>query len=300
MFGSVVLEVGLGLAIVYVLLSVFCSALKESIAGYLGMRAATLQEGIRNLLSDGTPQGDDLVKKLYEHPLISGFAKEGKRPSYIPSRTFTLALMDIAASVNVAAGPISIESVRNGVAGLPESVRKALLPLIDDGERDLKRARENIEKWFDDAMDRVSGWYKRRAQLIIIAFAFLLTVLVDADTIHMANVLWRDSSLRGSLASAAVEAATLPTHGAPDSSNPAFKQLQERVESVALPIGWSSPTFGEWYRRASNATPKEILKKVIGLALTTIAVSLGAPFWFDILGKLVNLRATGDPPARRE
>lgn len=312
MFGSVVLEVGIGLAIVYLMLSVFCSTLKEFVAGYLGLRAATLQEGIRNLLSDGTPLGEDLAKKLYDHPLITGLAKEGKRPSYIPSRAFTLALLDIAAPANAAAGPIPFESLRNGVAGLPESVRTALLPLIDDGERDLKKAKENIEKWFDDAMDRVSGWYKRKAQLIIAALALVVTGVADADTIHMANVLWRDTSLRGALGAAAVEVArqplarqttgetvTQPTQGAADSSNPAVKNLQERLEPVALPIGWSAPNFKEWYRQASSATPKEILKKMVGLILTAIAVALGAPFWFDALGKLVNLRSNGDPPARK-
>jgi hypothetical protein len=43
--------------------------------------------------------------------------------------------------------------------------------------------------------------------------------------------------------------------------------------------------------------PPQIAAGLVGLLLTTLALSLGAPFWFDILNKIVNVRAVGRTPA---
>ena len=106
MFNTTVIDVVIGLVFVYLLLSLMCSAANEMIEGWLKNRAADLERGLRELLKD--PQGNGLVKKVYDHPLISGLF-EGtydpqevgklkralgklKLPSYIPARTFALVL----------------------------------------------------------------------------------------------------------------------------------------------------------------------------------------------------------------
>ena len=96
MFGSEILEVAIGLVLVYLVLALICSALSEWIARILALRASTLEDGIRNLLED--PEGNHLAKKIYDHPLVKGLSKKGwinkARPSNIPARTFALALFD--------------------------------------------------------------------------------------------------------------------------------------------------------------------------------------------------------------
>jgi hypothetical protein len=98
-FGSGVLDVAIGVAFVYLLLSLICSAVTEGIARIFAMRSSNLKDGIRNLLDDQGEVG--YVQALYEHPLISGLYRQGwfdrlvrrdGKPSYIPSRTFALAL----------------------------------------------------------------------------------------------------------------------------------------------------------------------------------------------------------------
>lgn len=42
------------------------------------------------------------------------------------------------------------------------------------------------------------------------------------------------------------------------------------------------------------------LWKIVGLAATALAISQGAPFWFDLLQKVVNLRLAGTPPPTNE
>ena len=312
MIGSEVLEVAIGVAFVYLLLSLMCTILNEWVSGFMAMRSQNLEAGIRHLLSD--PDGTGLAKQLYEHPLIKGLSKPGKRPSYVPSQLFALALLDLVAPVDRAAGPKAFTKVRQMVAAFPDvQLQKVLLACLDEAGNDLKAARENVERWFNDAMDRVSGWYRRKTQLIVLVLALLVTLAVNADTIMIANSLSRDAVLRAAIVAAAQETAKQPP---PEAIEPAAEesgissrptdaeapltritQLRDELQQLQLPIGWS----------LSNGDPRRLpdpydiqgwFMKVLGLLFTTMAVSLGAPFWFDTLSKLINIRAAGKPPEK--
>ena len=87
MFGSQILEVVVGLILVYLLLSIASSGIKEFISGITDMRSKTLEEAIRKMLQD---PGNGLAEQLFNHPLISGTAEPGKKPSYISARNFSL------------------------------------------------------------------------------------------------------------------------------------------------------------------------------------------------------------------
>src|SRR5215211_7898697 len=103
MFGSTVLEVAIGVIFIYLLFSLISSAVNEYISSLLNKRGENLFEGIKNLLND--PKFTGLAQKLYNHGLVDGISqaskdpnKPSRRPSYIASKTFALALLDILAS----------------------------------------------------------------------------------------------------------------------------------------------------------------------------------------------------------
>ncbi len=291
--GSAIVEVAIGVVFVYLLLSLICSSLNEWIAAKRNMRAKTLEEGIRNLLND--PQGTALAGDLLKHPFIKGLARPGDMPSYIPSRNFAIALFDMIAPADPAAGARTLKDIREKVAQLPNpAVQKTLLLLIDDAEGDLKKARQSVERWFDDAMDRVSGWYTRNTRAVILGLALAVSVALNVDTIFIARSLWYDGSMRASLVSAAGEFARQPSStGAQPLEN--VKQVQAEIRKLPFPIGWSLAPKDV---RGIPSTFWGVVTKIIGLLFTTVAVSLGAPFWFDILNKLVNLRAAGKQPEK--
>lgn len=284
MLGSSVLEVATGLFFVYFLLSVICSAIKEWISGVMGLRASTLEAGIRRLLDDGT---SGLAGKLFQHGMIQGLAQSsGGRPSYIPSSAFATALLHTIAPSQSSGIVASVTSVASAVRNLPASPAKdALLAMTSQAGMNIERLRENIENWFNAAMDRLSGQYKRITQLIIFAVAFLVVAGLNADSYMIANRLIRDSSLRTSLASSATQTAKQGNQQIPGVSD-AFKQAE-----LAVPLGWTETDFRHFPTNCG-----EFAEKVLGLLITMIAVSLGAPFWFDLLNSLVNLRSTGSPP----
>ena len=236
MFNSGILDVAVGLVFLYLLLSLICSAVNELIEAKLRMRAKDLEQGLRELLYD--LDGTGLVKKLYEHPLVFGPYQTrspscnfvvAEKPSYIPARNFALALMDIispargsaisgAAFATVLPSSLSdtqtalTSSLRQAIAqpatenplSQNRNIQQALLALVDAAGNDINQARENIENWFNSAMDQVSGWYKRRTQRIILGLGLAVAIAVNADTISLARSLSMDIAMRGSLAAAAV------------------------------------------------------------------------------------------------
>src|SRR6266487_3223494 len=217
------LEVVIGLSFVYFVLSLICSAVTESIASMRGWRAAKLELGIKNLLSGSdsvTGEGRFLAKQLYEHPLIQALIKpkDGKRargehpwPSYIPSRTFISALLDVAtdsahaargeqAAEGGGAGPVAELDLDKVIEAIPSpKVQQALLALLRDAKGELEPFRRNAEQWFDDSMQRVSGWYRRHVQIVLWVVGALVVVLLNVDTLPIANTLWKDPATRSAV-----------------------------------------------------------------------------------------------------
>jgi hypothetical protein len=320
MFGSTVLEVAVGVVFVYLSLSLVCTAAHELIASVMTWRARNLAHGLQNLLN--YKDSDELLKGLYNHPLIQSLYRDGKRlPSYIPSRTFALALMDM---IVPAGSPDrnSLDGIRKAVQNTDKvdaQVRNTLLVLIDETDNKLKEAvsevqkaqtalsgvQENVETWFNDSMERVSGWYKRKSQAMTFALAVLFAFALNVDTIMITKRLSTDPSLRASLNAMAEKAAQLPapTNGqTEDTRSPeqrtqdAYNNFLERnkvLTGLGIPLGW---------REASNrpSEPWDWPMKFFGLLLTAGAASLGAPFWFDMLNKIITIRSSGKAPEEKQ
>lgn len=261
LLGSAVLEVAIGLALIYLLLAVFCTTANEWIAALLNTRANMLRQGIMQLL-----HGDDFADQFYNHPLIRALMKDGEHPSYLPARAFARTVMDIATPLH--AGYITFEQLEEGIQALPGcGARASLLAVIQSSDRRIEGAQQAIEGWYNDGMDHVSSWYKRRTQLWTALLAVTITVAVNADTIRMARDLWLEPALRGAVATAAGSG-----HAA---------------QSIEPLLGWNGA--GDWNN------PAACLAHVAGWVVTVVAVSLGAPFWFDLLNKVVNVRSAAKP-----
>lgn len=326
MFGSEVLDVAIGLIVVYLLLSLFATAVREALESVFKTRAVFLETGIRELLDDRSGLG--LAKELYEHPLISSLyqgrydpavaaAGEAPRrtkerttganlPTYIPSPSFSAALVDLvvrgpatAADSDLQRAPITLESLRTGVdlVGSPH-VRRALLIALDSADGDLAQAKVNIERWFDRSMDRVSGWYKRRTHYWLLLIGALTTLALNVNTIAIAQHLARSKAARElvvgraeSIVADRLTAGAVAGEGAPPSSiDEAKATLAARLaalQSLDLPIGW------EHLQPRGNARVTWFLEQLVGLLLTTLAITLGAPFWFDALNRVMQIKTTG-------
>jgi len=286
-FGSEILEVAIGMGFLYLLLSLVCSAVTEGVARMFAMRSGTLRSGIRNLLAD--LEGSGLAKIFYDHPLIKGLYRQGwfdriigrgGKPSYISPRVFALALFDTAAPSESTLSSRSFDDIRSRVANIDDDdLKRALLVCMDAADGDLDRARDNVECWFDDAMERVSGWYRRKVQLVILGVAMAVSVPLNVDSFDVANALWNDAVLRDAVVAAAQRDTGQPLRGD-------LNVIEEQLGELGLPLGWSSAPQGFMAWAA----------KIAGLLFTIVALSLGAPFWFDLLNRFMGVGSSGQPP----
>ena len=210
LFGSTTLDVVIGLVFVYLLLAIICTTVNEWIAGILNARSKNLAAAIKQMLdgqagpdvsSDAKTGVDWFLKQFYAHPLIAGMNQPGKKdahPAYLSPRAFAAAVIDITTQQKP--GVISFADLETGIGNLPNGdVKRALLALIQNANGDLPRAEKNIEAWFDDTMQRASGWYKRKTQVWTVIIAVVLTLGLNADTIRILKTLWTDPTLRAEL-----------------------------------------------------------------------------------------------------
>jgi len=271
MLGSTVLEVAIGLTFCYGTVALIVSTLQEALAAAFRLRANTLLAGIKSMLND--PRFDGLARAVYTHPLVNPHADGGTprekdmrtRPSYIEPAYFAIALVDSLWKV-----PGDFAQLGGAIDTIPDpQVRQAMRGLYDRA-RDLQQFQDMLAGWFDNAMARMSGTYKRRQMLISLLVALLLAILFNIDSIHLFRTLWQQPALAAHI------------HDAPGALDAAvFDAL------MALPIGWT---------RFPPVADADFALQVAGWLITASTALFGAPFWFDLMQRVVRMRSTGTRP----
>lgn len=288
MFGSTILEMAIGLILVFLVMSLICSAIREGIEAFAKHRALDLEHGIRELLQD--PDGQGLTRELYSHPLVFGmfqgayealpkrkwFARGSNLPSYIPGSNVARALIDLD---------------QQGRINSP-AFKTVLRSLSAETGDDVVQLRKNIEQWFDSAGDRIGGWYKRRTQILLLGLGFTASVALNVNSIVIADSLFHSSELRTAVvASAERFAATNPVDAATQAASAEFHNSVTELHNMAdigLPMGWG--------KGRPSDVPLYVM--LLGWLITGFAVTLGAPFWFDLLNKVVSVRSTVKPKVK--
>ena len=158
----------------------------------------------------------------------------------------------------------------------------------------------NVQNWFDSAMDRVSGWYKRESQHILFWLGLVLVVALNVDTIAIVRHLATSETARAALVREAQEEVArdatpvrAPTADAPataasvHAADDKVRALSDRLLSLNVPIGWDTAHPG--------GSAVQWATSIAGWLLTAFAISFGAPFWFDLLNKIMVIRSTVKP-----
>jgi hypothetical protein len=436
MFGLEILDVVIGLMFVYLLLSLLATAINEYVSALLNMRGKELARGLGRLLDNlddkiaeakafeglgprtaPAASPPTLTERFYSHRLIRplatrrgwifrAFSKEPRLPSYIPARTFAMALLDVLGYTDPdAADPVSPPGGAQGTAlvaimkilkrespldvselsgllstaNLPEPVQVRLLEAFTGSQNRLQHLHDGVEVWFNNAMDRVSGAYKRNVQGWLFLIGLLISASSNADTIDMWRRLSTNDELARAMAARAVNSlpsleprvrraenpppsasvpatpanpaasgATGTADGVTDSAavddtvagdslpapalpapltqptpvaataatttpqTPAdsawrdYEIARAELDSMELKLGWTREDALKAGLLTSRLTPDlfpfdrgGFWAKLVGLLLTAMAISLGAPFWFDLLNKVVSIRSAGRSPAER-
>jgi hypothetical protein len=306
MFNTAVLNLAIGLIFCFLTVSLATGAIVEAIASLLAVRAKTLRKGIGQLLND--PNFTGLAKLLYDHAAVnprgpgttsSTFQKTD--PAYIDRQLFGQAILDVlmispavAKAANSPSAPLGKPTVDDlqtavhdalseaataqgkppaipgGKAAPDEQLKQFLNGVIERSVGDPDKIKAELVAWFDNAMDRVSGWYKRWTQLIAFIFALILAAGLNIDSIGVAKALWQQPTLADKL-----------TADKDLKADQAIKELD-----AAIPIGW--PNTGQNWGIA-----------FLGWLITALSTLFGAPFWFDLLQNFIRLKGTGPSPVEK-
>lgn len=245
---------------------------------------------------------DNPVRFFYEHPVVYSLSKPGVLPDHLPTKDFTVALLDalddagrIGGGKTKTSDTITMENIKKGIYQLDNKLADRLRSLIytaqinsKNGQADLESFQSAVAQWFDDTASRGKVWYKGNMQRVGIICGVLLAFALNADTIGIANALWHNAVLRESISQVADAAARQGQ--APDTER-AQAQLEELM-ALGLPIGWSFDGAPD-NPRALPTTTGGWISKSIGLLLTGFAISQGSKIWFDLMNRLLNLRSSG-------
>jgi hypothetical protein len=272
--------------------------------------------------------GEALLQSFYNHPLIYALyrgnyappkqpdagsdkaleakhktdrkAVQNKLPSYIPSASFALAVMDMTAGGATSGLPLTVDRLSTSISALPPGKLRDMLRLaVRTSQNDVAKVQTFLEDWYNSAMDRVSGVYKRHTQVIVFVFSLVVCVGLNVNTVIITEALSQNLTLRQTIVAQADAAAQKPATSDPK----ALRAQIDAIQQTGLPIGWGADT--RLRTEALMALPpsgKPTITVIIGTVellagwlITAFAITLGAPFWFDVLNKITALRSSIKP-----
>ena len=230
-------------------------------------------------------------------------------PSYISARSFADAVIDLVAPG--AAGQTTMNTIRQSLEALPETMtpfKPSLQALAKNAGDDVGRFRTGVEQWYDDHMDRVSGWYKRYTAKITLVAGAILVVLLNINALTIGRTLYTESTVSTAISTVAAKVTSCPKG---EDQQQCLASLEGQLSAAAaagLPIGWGTvrdctepQARCNWleqrgiFSRHGNSGWQLVLV-LIGFLIMVVALVPGARFWFGLLSKLGSLRSTGPKP----
>ncbi|MDH5366697.1 MAG: hypothetical protein OEW67_06905 [Cyclobacteriaceae bacterium] len=316
----IIIETALAVVTVIILLSIITSAVFELIGRYTRNRSKLLREAIGQALHDPA-LNKNYGELLYNHPQLKALHRTSvDKPSYVDPDTFASALTDTIIDqyetenlrcdkeTNTYSIPATIEAA-SAIQKLESAVKEmkftevgTLLKSFTASADNINEVKANISGWYENFMDRVTGWYTRDTQKRLVLVGFLVAAALNVDLINITSQIYKDAEIREELVTIgmALEVGDLACDSINTSQCDSLKTDKELVKKIndkykqlsktGLSIGWSKADF-----KTLNAGGiiGNYLRLLFGWLLTAIALSRGAPFWFNVLSSLINLRSSG-------
>lgn len=332
MFNSPIIDLALTLSFTYFSLSLTVSTVHEYLSALLNKRGEYLKNAIECLLFD--QDWKKIAEKLYNNPNITSLKKDSSSlPSYIPAGNFAAALMDqFKDDKNIILDMNKIRDVLtdDGIAaqvGISAGIRKLLLNFYERAQGDLQSFQKQIETFYNSAMDRASGVYKRSSQFIVFIISVVICASLNVDTINIVNKLWSKQDVLKHTADnvqstvnqlnkekynpntdfiefeadkiTVIKNARVDTSKTLRDGKKVVNQastVKTFMNNAGIPVGWTAQNTPDLKGKTFCQNFLSLLIKIMGLLLTAVALMLGAPFWFDLINKIVSLRAAGKKP----
>jgi hypothetical protein len=329
MFNSVYLDIAIGMIFIFLLYSILATAILEIFATWINIRGKYLRRSIHVMMND-FHLGNKLASDFYEHPLIRkiSFSRKDRLPSYIDPELFSKVVKDVLPDVNL--GKDRDVSDQEKIRLLPDGeLKKALTVYM---EKTATEVDTQIQKWFNNSMDRLSGAYKRMTQNRLLIIGLILAVTFNVNSISVFTRLAADKEARAALVKQAedfmeanqnydsmmqkykrrpnMDSLARAKDSAERNRNDSvlfehFKKQRDSIKAFidndikkannAIGIGWDAME-GDTFWKKLRGVGWDWPATVLGWIITAFAITLGAPFWFDLLKKVIRIRGSGVKP----
>ena len=285
MFNSTAIEVVIGLVFVYILYSLLVTIVTELISSLINERGRVLKKGIQRMLDD---DGEAIFSdEFLQRPEIKYLSNKNRLPSYINASTFSRAMINILRKANDANEVFGEYMEKLKKEKESSETKEIIYNILVEANGNIENLKTLLDNWYNETMGRVAGWYKRKMQLITFIIGLLIAFSLNVDTIAIAKKLTRESDTRLEMVKLATDFAKEANADTATTArvNTEVKQIIEDIRDQESIISISTPSL--------DPRTSAFWLYVLGCLITAIALSLGAPFWFDIMNKIVKLRGSG-------
>lgn len=189
---------------------------------------------------------------------------------------------------------------------LPASVIQNMATLANRAQMKAKTTAEGIDilhqeiaSTYEKSMTRAAGVYRRNAKGVAILIGFSIAVIANADTFHIVSVLAKDATVRTTIVNNAEKLVQNNQLNSPEDTKKLQVETNNLVQEIILPIGWNKMNLEQQMGLVKDRRNPVLLNgyftMFLGWLTSGIAISMGAPFWFELIGRIVNVRNSGQP-----
>ena len=303
------LDVLIGLAVIMLALGMAVTLITQFVTTVLNTRGRNLRRGLTHLLTQLDPAltgelARTVAGAVLTHPLVG--TATGRLGTVVHREEFTKLLLQLAggrstldeAAKKALAAALAANGITNPAStlaevravslrleaadpGLAASVRESLA-MVGASPTDLVA---KVHNWFDQTMDRVSQRFTASTRAITFAGAVLVAFALQVDTISLVNRLAADDALREAFVAQAVSIdADAVAENAPEAADEQAIERQYLAFMRDHGLLNVPANVDEWLARWHETN-------VPGVLLTSLLLSLGAPFWYSALKNLLQLRS---------
>ena len=303
------LDIVIGLSLIYTFLSLLASELTEFVITVLRWRTQYFTQTIITLLGEASEQSDDpdqfrntIAGKLLNHSQIISATQSSNRrdrsiilPGIFP-QMFAEALLDVLQSLSpphdsginhkstCVEAIAQLKAIISSSPDLSPQLRANLQRLIDrvqsiepDAEQQLFRLKYEIGLWFSHAMVVAENAYKLHFKIVSFLVSLVLVIAVNIDSLYIIRRISENTATRAVILQHATQ-----IQGCQHNLNSlkCKEGMSLLMESTTLPIGWQPSNRQKQFAQFSHVI---ILRTIGGWLLTSLAVAMGSRFWLRLL-----------------
>jgi hypothetical protein len=305
------LDILIGATTVLLLFSMALTVITQMVTSILSKRGAHLLAGLASLLQQLGIQSRDIAQQValgvLTHPMIA--EANGNMGTVVHRGEFTKLILDLAGGQGVtrlgsdAQAALQDMLKQNGIDDPVQTLKniRAMALLLETSNPEMaNHVRDKlailheaasdyvakINSWFDQTIDRVSQSFTRHAHRVTVAAAFLIVLVVQLDIIAVVDRLSIDEQFRNAVVSDAAQAMNDAAKQAAASTSAynidthSYYNLLNSAGLVTL------PTSKQWVDQLKDP------RKYPGMLIAILLISLGAPFWYNVLKDLIGLRSS--------